>query len=248
MKYFSLRFILRYAGAMLLSVAAWYACTGSPGLALAEGRAVYKGKISDVSGQAVQGATIFVYNSPDVKKPADFKSAASDRDGLFRMVLPPGKRWAVARLKKAEGYGPLMRGDKHSGEPVAIELSANSEKDMDFVVADLKDALEAGKIKAKASEGLVKISGRIIDEMGVPVPHAYVFASNNEKLPRIPDYLSAWVDHDGRYALYVPRGTYYVGGAVSFPLDKDEMSWKIMTFDGHMSDVIIVRKLPVAKE
>lgn len=175
-------------------------------------------------------------------------SAASDGNGLYRVVMPPGKYWAVARLKMTEGYGPLMRGDKHSGEPVEIELSADRETDMDFVVADLKDALEAGKIKAKASEGLVKISGRIIDEMGAPVPHAYAFASNNEKLPRIPDYLSAWVDHDGRYALYVPRGTYYVGGAVSFPLDKDEMSSNKMTFIGNMADVTIVRKLPVAKD
>lgn len=244
MKYSTLKHIVLYICGMLFL----YSCTSNPAMALSEESVVYKGKISDVSGQSVQGANVYVYSSPDVRKPADFMSSASEESGLFRMVLPPGKYWAVARLKRAEGYGPLMRGDKHSGEPVEIELSAGRETDMDFVVADLGDAIEARKVKARVGEGLVRISGRIIDEKGEPVTHAYAFANINEKLSRIPDYLSVWVDRDGRYTLYIPRGTYYVGGAVSFPMDSDEISWAKMTFDGHRSDVTIVRKLPVAKE
>jgi hypothetical protein len=206
---------------------------------LAEEKPVLKGRVSDREGKAVVGAMVFVYDSPYVKRPADFISAHTDNDGLFRMVLPPGRYWLVARLKKTEGYGPLLPGDKHSGEPVEVELDPGAEVNTDFVVADLRDAI---KIREKEREGPVKISGRIIDENGSPVIGAYVVADKKEKTAGIPDYLSAWVDREGRYTLYVPRGRYYVGSADSFPPVEDRFTNEEMTFDGDKSDVDIVRK------
>ncbi len=198
---------------------------------------VFKGKVSDVDGRAVEGARIFVYGAPEVRRSADFISAPTDKDGLFRMVLPPGKFWSIARLKKGEDYGPLMPGDKHSGEPVEIELASGSEVSMDFTVADLK---EAQKKRTREREGAAKISGKIVDENGAPVRGAYAFANRSETVSGIPDYLSAWVDDEGRFALYLPRGKYCLGGAIMFPPGQSYVLQGEMTFDGDKSGVTIV--------
>lgn len=165
----------------------------------------------------MEGARLFVYDSPAVRRPADFMCGPTGKEGLFRLVLPPGKYWAVARVKKTEGYGPLMPGDKHSGEPAEIDLAAGREVNQDFIVADLR---EAGKIKTRDREGPVKITGRVIDEKGSPITNGYAIANRTEKISGIPDYVSAWVDVEGRYTLYLPPGKYYLGSAVTFPPDQ----------------------------
>jgi len=183
-------------------------------IALAGDKSVLKGKVLDIEGKAVEGAIVFIYDSPDIKRLADFMSPHTDKEGGFRVVLPSGKYWAVARLKKGESYGPLMPGDKHSGEPREIELDPGGELYMDFVVADLKDAARA---KKKIREDYFKIKGKIIDENGLPVRMAYAIANRDEKISGVPDYISAWTDEEGYYTLYVPRGKYYIGSALTFP-------------------------------
>ncbi len=180
-------------------------------------QSVLKGRISDVEGRAIEGARLFVYDSPAVRRPADFICGLTGKDGLFRLVLPPGKYWAVARIKKTEGYGPLMPGDKHSGEPAEIDLAAGREVNQDFIVADIR---EVRRIKTKDREGPVKITGRVLDEKGSPVAKGYAVANRTEKISGIPDYVSAWVDAEGRYALYLPPGKYYLGIAATFPPDQ----------------------------
>jgi hypothetical protein len=221
---------------------AWHGFIPDHSRAFALEQSVLRGKVSGAEGKAVEGARVFVYRSDDVRKPADFISDVTDKDGLFRMVLPPGKYWSIARLKKTEGYGPLMPGDKHSGEPREIELALGREVEMDFIITDLTEAI---RIKTKERVGPVKISGRVIDGKGSPVPGAYAFANRNEKVSGIPDYLSAWVDSEGRYALYVPRGRYYLGGAVAFPPGQDYfMNGEIIVEDDKTDADIIVKDTP----
>ena len=83
--------------ALLLLLVLWCGLAIDYSPALAEEKPVLKGKVSDREGKAVVGAMVFVYDSPYVKRSADFISAATDTDGLFRMVLPPGRDWLVAR-------------------------------------------------------------------------------------------------------------------------------------------------------
>jgi hypothetical protein len=122
----------------------------------------------------------------------------------------------MARLKKIEGYGPLMAGDKHSGEAAEIDLAEGQEISTVFTIADLR---EARMIRSGDREGPVTLSGRILDEKGSPMINAYVIASRTEKIAGMPDFLSAWSDHDGRYTLYIPRGIYYLGATAEFPPD-----------------------------
>jgi hypothetical protein len=229
--------------ALFFLLSAWYVSAGAS-TACGEENAVFKGRVLDVEGNAVEEVKVFVYSSPEVRKTADFISASSDKDGLFRMVLPSGRYWAIARLKKTEGFGPLMPGDRHSGEPTEVELASGSEVNMNFVVADLKEAIKA---KTKGREGAVRISGRILDEKGAPVSGAYAIANRNEKISGVPDYLSAWVDSDGRYTLYVPPGKYYIGGAIAFPPGQDYFLNGAITVDGDEADLNIVKKNPDVK-
>ncbi|MDA8169035.1 MAG: carboxypeptidase-like regulatory domain-containing protein [Nitrospiraceae bacterium] len=185
---------------------------------LAEETSVLKGKVTDVSGKAAEGAMVFLYNTSDVRRAADFISPGTGGNGEYQMTVPPGHYWAVARLKKSGGYGPLMPGDKHSGDPAEIDLDPGSETSTDFVVADLKEAM---MMKREKKERLIKISGRIIDEKGSPVSGAYAIASRKEKFSGVPDYLSTWVDKEGRYTLYLPKGNYYIGCAGAFPPGQD---------------------------
>lgn len=180
----------------------------------AERPAVFTGRVLDVDGRTVEGARIFVYTGPQVKRTADFISSSTGSDGRFRMVLPQGRFWSIARLKRSDDYGPLTPGDKHSGEPTEIELASGGEVVHDFTVADIKDALRK---RMNEREKLVSIRGKIVDDKGGPLRGAYAFATKSQTAFGIPEYVSAWTDIEGSYALYVPPGTYFVGGALLFP-------------------------------
>lgn len=191
----------------------------SPAVTMAEEKSVLKGRVLDTEEKPVEGAEIFIYGSPDVRRPADFMSARTDKEGLFSVVLPIGKYWAVARLRKGtERYGPLMPGDKHSGEPVEIDITPNSEIEKDFTVVDIR---EVTRLKKKIREDYIKIKGRILDKNGFPVKMVYAIANKNKVIAEMPDYLSAWTDDEGYYTLYIPRGKYYIGYATVFPPAKD---------------------------
>lgn len=232
------------ACALLVAITAWQGMVAGNVMAASEAPSVLKGRVYDVDGLVVQGARVFVYDSADVRRSANFISAGSDKDGFYLLVLSPGRYWVVARLKKTEDFGPLMPGDKHSGEAAELEVAFRGEATMDFIVADLKDAIKA---KVKTRERPVKIGGRIVDRDGKPVTGAYAIAQSNEKITGIPDYMSAWVDDEGRYTLYLPKGTYYLGAAYTFPTNDNFFMQGKITVDNDRTDVIISRKLPDIK-
>jgi hypothetical protein len=132
-----------------------------------------------------------------------------------------------------------MPGDKHSGDPVETDVAPGAGTELDFVVADLSEAL---KLHARERVGPARLQGRIVDEKGVPVKGAYAIAHRRDKILRVPDFLSAWVGDDGRYTLFLPRGRYYIGSAVKFPPGDDYLVDRQMTVDADTADVDIVRK------
>jgi len=224
---------------VMFCMAVLFCAAGAAPVGAAGGQAVFFGKVSDVEGHAVEGAMVFLYAGGEVRRSAEFISARTDIDGRFRMVLPPGRYLSIARFKKAEGYGPLMQGDKHSGEPTEVKLEADKETEMDFVVADLKDALQT---RTKARERALKVSGRIVDEKGAPVAGVYAFAVRNERFSGVPDHVSLWTDQEGRYTLYVPRGRYFLGTASAFPPGQAYSLQGAMNIEGDNAVMDIVRK------
>ena len=204
--------------------------------AVSGAKSVFKGSVNDVKGMAAEGTNVFIYNSPDVRRPADF-IAHTGKDGRFRIELPSGKFWAVARLKRSDGFGPLMAGDKHSGEPVEITLVSGAELEVEFTIKDLN---EAARLIRKTREDIIRIEGRIIDTNGRPVNMAYAVANRTEKTGVMPDYLSSWTDAEGRYVLYLPRGKYHLGYAFRFPPGQNYVNVGEMLFETDKSGLDIV--------
>jgi len=73
--------------------------------------------------QPVAGAEVYLYDSKQVKRPADFISPKTKTDGSYKLTVPAGVYWAVAILRRTgPSFGPLQVGDKHSGEPLVLDL------------------------------------------------------------------------------------------------------------------------------
>ncbi|GFE56430.1 carboxypeptidase-like regulatory domain-containing protein [Geobacter sp. AOG1] len=196
-----------------------------------------KGKVLDSEGRPAEGAKLFLYGSSNVRKPADFISPMSGSDGRILIALPAGKYWAVARLKKDGNYGPLMPGDKHSGEPVEIEMEAGRETEASFTVADIR---EVGQKKRTNADDSVRLRGRVVDAQGNPVANAYVFAHRSRDVDYVPDYLSAWTDEAGNYALSIPSaGKYFIGSSRQFPLPSKITVTREVVLEPGKSDIAL---------
>lgn len=207
--------------------------------AFAEQKPVLTGRVIDKDGTALQGALVFIYDSPDIRRPVDLVSSQTGEDGLFRMELPAGSYWVVARRKVAGrfGLGPLMPGNKFSGEPTEITVANGQELTIDFTVLDI---MEFARQKKKVREDCVRIKGRLVDENGRPVSMAYAMANTQEKAPAIPDYVSGWTDEDGYFTLYLPGGKYYLGYATAFPPGKKYVMDRTVAAQKDTADIEIV--------
>jgi hypothetical protein len=83
--------------------------------AVAEQKPVIRGRVLDTEGKALQGASVFIYDSPDTKdqltwyRPRQAKTEAGWC--CSRQVLGESGKTV------GDSLGPLMPGDKFSGEP-----------------------------------------------------------------------------------------------------------------------------------
>lgn len=193
---------------LLLAVLCWL-----PAEARAEETIVISGTITALSGEPLAGAEVYLYASANTRKPADFISPKSSLAGAYRMVVPRAKYRAIARLKKGERYGPLMPGDRHSGEPVSIVPDDERELTLDFTIADMQ---ELAQRRTKGREELAEIAGTVTTPSGT-LPSVYVYARTGRLAAGLPEYFSGWVDAAGRYRLRLPPGTYLLGLATEFP-------------------------------
>jgi hypothetical protein len=182
------------------------------GVALAENR-LLQGTVLDESGKPVAGVELFVYDSSKTKRPADFISPKTGPDGKYSLTVPVGRYWVIARLRHGDKFGPLVPGDLHSGEPLEIDL-AEPLPDVTFTVADIRDSARA---KEKRRSDMVTLSGRILDEAGMPVLSSAVCVWRDPVTERFPDMVSAWTEADGVYTLYLPAGRYSLSAATAFP-------------------------------
>ena len=81
--------LILLAAFILFSAAPIYSSTA------AVEKLILKGNVTDVEGEAVRGAEIYIYDSPDTRRPADFISARTGISGGFSISLAAGRYWAV---------------------------------------------------------------------------------------------------------------------------------------------------------
>jgi hypothetical protein len=186
-----------------------------PALTPAAVTSMLKGLVRDVDGNPVEGASVFVYTTENTRRPPDFLSPASDREGRYAIALPHGRYWLVARAGREHQTGPLLSDGRHSGDPAVIDVPPDRGVEKDFTVATLK---EAARVSSKTRGDVVMVAGRIIDRHGAPVKGACLIVYQDREGRDLPDYVSAWSDDDGRYSISLPPGTYCVGVATELPL------------------------------
>ncbi len=190
------------------------ACLCFPKTVPAADTFVLSGHIRDIDGKPVPGAELFVYDSAAIRRPADFISARTGQDGRFSLTLPRQKVWSVARVRSGEKFGPLLPGDRHSGEALILEPDDRSLLQQDFTVVNI---MEAMRQKQKNRTDHQNVTGKVLDRYGKVVQNAYVFAHPERALKAVPEYVSAWTDESGVYTLHLPSGRYYLGASMIFP-------------------------------
>jgi hypothetical protein len=197
-----------------------------------------EGRILDIFEEPVRNAEVYVFDSPDVKRPTDFISNRTTEDGRYSVKIPSGNYWAVAIFRESGArFGPLGSNDKHSGDPVALEIADGGTRSMDFTVMNLREAAMKHK---KRSEELIKVTGRIVNKSGIPVQTAYAMAHKMQQFGTLPDYISAWTDKQGTYTLYLPPGRYFLGASVGFPPKKDYNFYVDQQFVGDTEKIDLV--------
>jgi hypothetical protein len=219
---------MKMTSSRLLITVFFFLLLWAPAGVLAEEDFVFRGQIVDTANKPVVGAEVYVFDSAKVKRPADFISNRTGDDGYFRVELPPGHYWTMAIMRvSGASFGPLGKDDKHSGEPIEIDSAGKTELSKDFTVMDLREAARANQ---KRSETVIKISGRILKDDGLPVEMAYVLADSQRKFGEMPQYLSTWTEMDGRYVLFLPKGKFFIGASKDFPPESDYLLPKEVDF------------------
>ncbi len=201
--------------------------------------ALVKSTVLDVDGKPVAGAYIFFYDSEDTKRAVDLVSPVTGRDGTCEKEVPPGRYWAVARLKKNREFdmGPLLIEDKFSGDPVILDLKPGDRVDLTFTVMDLLDTI---RTKTKKRKDLWRVTGVIKNEKEEVLPGTFAFANRHRHPASMPDFFSAWTDNDGRFTIYLPPGRYYLGAAESFEPDRRYQGEQEITIDDGNVDGIVI--------
>lgn len=203
---------------------------------------VLSGRIIDIDGKPVAGAEIFAYDSAAIRRPADFISARTAQDGRYSLTLPRRKFWVAARVRSGDKFGPLLPGDRHSGEAQLLEPDETGELRQDFTVVNI---LEAVRQKQIIRTDYQRVTGRILDRQGNPARDHYVFASPERIVRGVPEYVSAWSDESGSYALYLPPGRFYLGASAIFPTPEGGSADGEIVVETGKNAVAIDIKLPL---
>lgn len=123
--------------------------------------------------------------------------------GSFRINLPPGKYWLLARKRLRGGqFGPIEIGDYfnyYHGNPVTVSAGEVHEVRIETItrLSMLEDDPDAT---------FVGVRGRILDAAGKPVARLHVFAYRQAEMTGTPEFFSAPTGLDGKFELALPEG------------------------------------------
>ncbi len=219
----------------------WLVAVFSSGTSLALENGEFTGLVRGVSQNPVAKVQVYIYDNENIRRPADYISPPTDTSGEFKITLPPGHYWVVARLRQGEQkFGPLFPGDKHSGSPLEIDVMPGEQVEEEFVIADLK---ETSQLSVKHDTSFIKVEGVLQTKEGEPVENGYVFANRQSAAKKIPDYVGEWTDKSGKFTLFLPEGTYFFAMATTFPPGSETVpSQKITIETNTPNNKIVIQK------
>jgi len=197
--------------------------------------AAYTGIEGDISyqGEPLERVYLYVYKDPEDGFKGPGYTILPVEKGHFRLRLPPGDYWLLAR-KRAKGgrFGPIETGDyfnAYYGNPVRIE--AGQVRDIQLETITRLSMLEEGpKLPFRGVRGLV------VGSDGKPAAGLHVFAYTTPEMAGTPDYFSTPSGPDGRFELALPgTGPYYLLAREAFggPASEGELYGKYQQRPDH---------------
>lgn len=123
--------------------------------------------------------------------------------GRFRVNLPPGRYWLLARKRLRGGqFGPIETGDYfnyYPGNPVTVAAGEVREVKIETIT-------RLSMLEDDPAAPFVGVRGRIVDSGGKPVARLHVFAYRQAEMTGTPEFFSAPTGADGRFELALPEG------------------------------------------
>jgi hypothetical protein len=142
----------------------------------------------------------------------DYVSHGSAADGSYKLDLPPGEYYVLARMRNnGLNYGPLYKGDlfDHKLVKKAIRVRKGKYTKCDFELGELHEPMFFQGLTVAEKMTDTGIRGRLLDESGEHIPGTFVFAFKDDDMQRVPDFASTLTDDEGYYTLYLPKGGQY---------------------------------------
>lgn len=137
-------------------------------------------------------------------------SAPTGEDGSFRIKLPPGSYYVVARKRRAGGmYGPPGKDDYvgyHPGNPVTV--SPGKIVPLRLETATRIDALEMAGPELMESAGWLE--GSVIRNGGGPAAGLYVLFYADVAMAGTPAFVAGPTDAEGRFRVRSAAGTFHL--------------------------------------
>ena len=149
-------------------------------------------------------AYLYVYQETgkDFKGPAYLIQPVEK--GQFRVNLPPGRYWLLARKRLRGGqYGPIETGDYFSyyhGNPVTVTAGQMREARIETVarLSIFEDETAGAPFRG--------VRGKVVDGGGRAIARVHVFAYRDSAMKGAPDYFSPPTGKDGVFELALPEG------------------------------------------
>lgn len=184
-----------------------------------EGRTGISGQVLlKGSNQPLAGAYVNIY--PDTISnllgPSQFISRPTDEQGRYRLELPPGTYYVVARKRMSgQATGPLGPGDFYSEhQRIVTSVIPGKVSVVDLAVVPMKAPMFF-KNEVVERETDTGVRGVLLDKSGEPVAGGFAMAYSDKEMKRLPDYASTLTDAQGRFTLYLPAGgKYYLAGRI----------------------------------
>jgi hypothetical protein len=183
-----------------------------------QGRAALKGEVD-------AGVIIYAYKNFDTKLKDGYfkKSEPTAKDGTYKLDLPAGKYYLIARKTKSGGVD-LSEGDLYcyySGSP--MDVVGSSYRNIGFNMIKVKKSdLKDKKDKMQGVYGNIYFEDKLLEKVYL---FAYKDVSNNFKGPAEYVFPSA----KGKFKLRLPEGEFYLlarkrkKGGLYGPMEKDDI-------------------------